>query len=177
MPLIKTVDPSQAEGVVKEVYAKMEAVARFVPKPLQLMSANPGLLVPHSLMMDYYFNEQKAVGPLLRTYIRWLVALQSGYPYCIDLNEGFLRKMAGLADADVAAIRSDPSQAKLPANEKALLLFVLKAMGEPEMVDKADMDALHALGWEDPDIFAAAYHGTTMIAAGILFNAFKMGDV
>lgn len=176
MAIIKTIPPDQAQGQVKEIYGAILEKIPFVPKPLQLMSASPDLLATYSRTMDYFMGHPN-LSPLLMAYIRMLSAFHSDYPYCIDLNSNFLKQFAGLTDEQLAAIRSDASQAPLDEKEKALLVFVIKSIQSPEDVDAGDMDQLHALGWADPDIFDALYHGASMVSTGILFNSFKMGDV
>jgi len=56
-----------------------------------------------------------------------------------------------------------------------MLLFVLKAVKNPDSVEQKDVDALHELGWTDQDILEATHHGADMVRHGILFKAFKMG--
>ena len=55
-----------------------------------------------------------------------------------------------------------------------MVSFVVKAINDPESVDKSDMDKLHGLGWADSDILEALSHGTNMIASSIMMKAFKM---
>jgi hypothetical protein len=85
-----------------------------------------------------------------------------------------LQKAAGLSPDRIAAIRKDPSQADLEDKDKALLLFVLKALKSPNSIVAEDVKELGSLGWSDADILDAASHGAQMIAAGILYEAFKM---
>jgi len=56
--------------------------------------------------------------------------------------------------------------------QKALLLFVLKAVKTPQSVTAEDIDALHKLGWSDQEIFDATYHGASMVGPSILYKAF-----
>ena len=44
--------------------------------------------------------------------------------------------MSPIAPAELTAVRRDPSRAKLPDHERALLLFVLRAVAEPEEVQR-----------------------------------------
>lgn len=176
MALIKTVSLDEAEGNIKEVYDKLMEKAGMVPKPLELSSASPALF-EHFARGLKYFMTHKTLGLPLLAHIRLLVAIDSDYPYCIDLNSALLQMLGGLSEDQLAAVRQDPEQTVLPDNEKAMLLFVLKSVKTPEAVEQADVDHLRELGWTDTDIFDATYHGANMVSAGILFNAFKMGDV
>jgi alkylhydroperoxidase family enzyme len=176
MALIKTIEPDQAEGAVKEAYDTMLERIPFVPKPLQMMSANPELLSGYMQNMRYFMAHQN-LSPLLMAYIRMLAAFNSDYPYCIDLNSGFLKQFAGLSDDQLNAVREDPANAPLDDKEKAMLAFVVKSIKSPEEVSKTDIDHLTGLGWTEKDCFDALFQGANMVATGILFNAFKMGDV
>jgi len=66
--------------------------------------------------------------------------------------------------------------APLEEKDKAMLLFVLKAVQTSDAVEQGDVDALRGLGWDDRDIIDAANHGADMVSAGLMFRAFKMGD-
>ena len=173
MALIKTVKPDEAEGAVKKVYDAILEKMPFVPKPLQLMSASEPVLGVYFQTLGY-FMEHPRLGVQTLSAIRLLVALESSYPYCIDMNSKLLQLTAGLSDEQLAAVRSDPASLPLPDKEQALVLFVLKVIKTPEAVEVGDLAALREHGWTDQDIFEASYHGVGMVGAGILFNAFKM---
>ncbi len=175
MTIIKTQTAETATGIVKEVYGAIQKRIPFIPKPLQLMSASPALLAGYAKDLDHYL-EHATLSPLLLAHIRLLVAMNIDYPYCIDLNTDMLKMLGELSSEQIAATRKDPGQAQLPDKDKALLLFTLKAVSEPEEVNQADIDNLRGLGWEDSDIFDAVNHGTTMVSTGILFSAFKMNE-
>lgn len=84
--------------------------------------------------------------------------------------------MAGLSPEQVAATRRNPADAPLPEKDKTMLLFVLRATSTPKAIDKADMDRLRAMGWNDSDIVDAVYHGARNVGADIVFNAFKVDN-
>jgi alkylhydroperoxidase family enzyme len=125
--------------------------------------------------MDYFMNHPTLEFTLL-TLIRFLVSPECGYDYCIDFNRNLLKRM-GMEDDEIESVRSDPEKAPLEEKEKALLLFVLKAIKSPESTEQKDVDALHDLGWNDSDIYDAAFHGARMMGMSTMFNAFKMYDI
>ncbi|MBF0473821.1 MAG: hypothetical protein HQK93_08845, partial [Nitrospirae bacterium] len=45
---------------------------------------------------------------------------------------------------------------------------------EPLSIDKTDFNKLHSLGWEDKDIFVAAYLGASSFASDTFLNTFKV---
>jgi len=175
MALIKTVQPEEAEGKVKEAYSAFMAVAGMVPKPFEMLSPSPELLTTQGKVMGYYFSHPTLGFPLL-AHIRYLVALHCDYQYCINLNSGLLKNLAGLSEEQISSLSADPEKAPLEDKDKAILLFVLKAVKTPETVEHKDVDALHDLGWEDKDILDAVHHGAGMVSAGIMFKTFKMGE-
>jgi alkylhydroperoxidase family enzyme len=174
MALIKTVGPDEAEGAIKEVYDMMKEMAGMVPKPLQLMSASPKIFEGYVRTLQYYLAHP-SLSPLLLACIRFVSASHCEYPYCIDLNKKFLTKMGGLSEEQVQQLFEDPTAVELPDKDRAMLSLVLKAIRTPEDVQQADVDRLRELGWSDSDIFDGVFHGASMVAAGIAFNAFKMG--
>jgi alkylhydroperoxidase/carboxymuconolactone decarboxylase family protein YurZ len=71
-------------------------------------------------------------------------------------------------------IIKDPETIPLDDKEKAMLFFVLKIVKNSNSIQQNDMDMLHQLGWEDKEILEATYHGTSQVAADMMFNAFKI---
>jgi len=173
MALIKTVSPEEATGKVKEVYDVMMEKARVIPKPFQMMSPSPALLEIMLQSLGYYF-EHPSLSFQLLTHIRLLVAQVYKYEYCVDFNSGILQMLANVTDEQLENLKSDPKQAPLNDKDKAMLLFVLKAVKTPDSVEQKDVDALHELGWTDQDILEATHHGADMVRHGILFKTFKM---
>jgi alkylhydroperoxidase family enzyme len=174
MPLIKTIAPEEAQGTIKEMYDGVKAMAGFVPKPLQLMSASPGLFEVNAGFLKYFGNHP-TLNPMLLACIRFAAATHCEHPYCIDLNRKILTSFVGLSDAQVKQLLEDPASVDLPEKDRALLAFVFKAIRTPEDVQQPDVDEVRGHGWTDTDIYDAVAHGTMMVAGGIAFSAFKMG--
>ena len=172
MSLIQTVEPGKAEGQAKEIYDVMQQTAGVVPSPLQLASASPWMIDMVWQSIQFYTNHPN-LGFGVLSSIRYLVARQNDYAYCTNFNRNFL-KMQGMTDEDIEKIEADPTQVPLDDKDRAMVSFVVKAINDPESVDKSDMDKLHGLGWADSDILEALSHGTNMIASSIMMKAFKM---
>jgi alkylhydroperoxidase family enzyme len=170
--ILKLVPPEQAQGKVKEAY-DMFAPLGMVPAPLQMYSPSPELISLRAKNIGYFRGHPNLSVGLL-ALIRMLVAEELKYYYCLSLNTGLLKTL-GIADEDAAAkVLSDPASAPLNDKDKALLLFVLKAVKTPEEVTAEDTQKLRDLGWSDGDIIDATAHGAGMVADGIMFKAFKM---
>lgn len=173
MAIIKTQTMENATGKVKEIYEEFLKVMPMIPKPIQLMSASPDLLVINSYEKKYFLSHPN-LSPLLQAYIRMLAAFNSDYPYCVDFNTNVLKMLGNLTDEHIAAVRINPAEAQLTDKDKAMLEFVIKAVSAPEEIEAQDVAMLHQAGWNDPDIFDAASLGIGMVAMGMLFNIFKM---
>lgn len=172
MSLLKTVPPEQAQGDVKAAYSFFEQSGIPIPKPLEMSSVSPGLIKIQKQVLDYFMNHP-TLGFALLSLIRYLVAKQYSYQFCTAFNHNFL-KMQGMEDADIEKLVSQPETAPIEDKDKAMLLFVLKAIKSPDDVSPEDIAALHEMGWSDRDIFDAVYHGSGMIAPSFMMKAFKM---
>jgi hypothetical protein len=170
MFMLEHVKPEKAEGKTAEAYSIFPP-GFPVPEPLVLMSASPGLMQIQSQVIRHYMTHDKLDMGLL-ALIRYLVACEYDYPFCIDFNAGVLKMAGGFSEEDLQRLRANPEEAPLEDSQKALLAFVLKVVKKPEKVEKADIEGLREMGWSDRDIFDAAYHGTSMIGASKLYKAF-----
>jgi alkylhydroperoxidase family enzyme len=174
MALIKTVSPEEAQGPIKEAYDMVQNMAGMVPKPLQLMSASPKIFEGYMKTLQYFLTHPN-LSPVLLAGIRFVSASHCEYPYCIDFNKKALINIGGVSEEQAEKLLKDPINADLPEKDRAMLALVLKAVQTPEDVQQDDIDKVRNLGWSDSDIFDAVFHGASMVAAGIAFNAFKMG--
>ena len=172
MALINIVEPEKAEGDVKEIYDAMQNNIGMIPFPMQLASASPQMMKMMWQSIQYYTQHPNLGFGLLST-IRYLVAKEYDYAFCINFNKNFL-KMQGMSDDDIEKTTQDPSQAPLDDKDRAMVAFVLNSIKSPTAVTEADIAQLHDLGWEDRDILDALAHGCSMIGPSIMMKAFKM---
>lgn len=175
MAIIDLVKPEEADGKVQEYYNVMLEKAGMVPMPMQMWSASPDLFGVSMQAMGYYFTHP-TLNPILLTQIRLMAADHCEYPYCVNFNTNILKMMAGMSDEQVTTFMTNPAEANLEEKDKELLLFVKKAINDPGSTEQADIDKLRDLGWNDRDIFDATNHAANMVAGGILFKAFKVGE-
>lgn len=169
MFLLNYVKPEEATGKVAEIYEKFPKEVS-VPLPLQLSSASPGLLAHQMNFIGYFMQHEKLSFPLL-TAIRYVCATECAYDYCTGFNKNLLMAQ-GMTETELETLKSDPESSPLEDPEKKMLKFVMKAVKDPKSVGKSDIEELRSAGWADSDIFDALAHGTNMISAGIINQAF-----
>lgn len=172
MSLIKVIEKEEATGKVAEIYQKMIDSLGFVPNAFKIYSSSEHILNQQVNNFYYYFKHPAISGKLM-AFIRLMVSDQEKCEYCVGMNSGILFQY-GVFPELLNEILKDPLKVPLEENEKAMLFFVLKVVKDSNSIQKADLDNLHALGWEDKEILEATYHGATQVAADMIFNAFKI---
>lgn len=172
MSLLKTIQPGEATGDVKSVYIEMTERTGQVPKPVELASVSPFFFQTLMKTIAYYSSHPNLNFPLL-VLIRMLSSKSCSNTICFNFNRQVLKNQ-GLNDAEIDKILKDPKAAELSEKDEAILLFVLKAVNDPDIVDQNDINRLHGLGWSDADIYDAVTTGVNMFALNKMMRIFKM---
>jgi hypothetical protein len=172
MALINTISPESAEGIVKEGYEMFMQNIGIIPKPMEMMSVSPALF---ELMLKriHYYSRHPHLSFALLAHIRYLVAHDLNYAFCLDFNKHILMKQ-GLQEDDIEKLTADPSASLLEENESAMLDFVVRAVKAPASVTAKDLQTLKDLGWEESDIVDALAQGVSMIDHSIMMQVFQM---
>lgn len=173
MPLIQTIEPSNATGELAKLYSIIETMRGNVGNNAKLFSVSPELLRQQMDFIKFYMNHPTLSMPLLAS-IRIMVSSGEECQFCIDYNTGMLINMAGWTFDQVVAMRKDPASANLPEREIAMLNLAIKAIRNAHGVTANDLDTLREMGWSDSDILDAINHATRMLATDIIFNTFKI---
>ena len=147
MFLLKHVEPKDADGKVAEAYSIFPPLIP-VPETMQLMSISPDMAYIHSQAIRYYLSHPKLDYGMM-AMIRYIIASDINHEFCIKFNSEILMQAANLSDKDLEELRTHPENASLEDFQKAMVLFVLKAIRTPEAVTEKDVQTLHEHGWED----------------------------
>ncbi|OGP52022.1 MAG: hypothetical protein A2Y79_12160 [Deltaproteobacteria bacterium RBG_13_43_22] len=172
MSFLKTIKLEGAEGEIKDSYSLFLEQAGMIPKPMEMFSVSPELFKKRLDMTMYYRNHPKLDFSLL-TCIRYAVASEFDSLPCVQFNGNLLRRQ-GLEESDLEKLRSDPTSAPLEEAEKAMLIFVPKALKSPESVTQEDIEGLHGMGWTDRDIFDAVNHGAITFVSSVMMRIFRI---
>ena len=172
MALIDTVSPEKAEGKIKETYDMFMKNLGIIPRPMEMMSASPAIF-EHQLQRIQYYTDHPTLSFALLSHIRYLVAHNLNYSFCMDFNRLMLKKQ-GLEDDDIYKMEADPTKSLLEENDAAMLAFVVKAVKAPSSVQADEINRLREMGWEDRDLVDALAHGVSMIDHSIMMEVFQM---
>lgn len=172
-PLITYVSEADAKGDVKAVYDEIESAFGIVPEPIKGLSLNPKIL--RNTWESYKISgENKNFSPKLGAMMRMLVAEKNNCEFCVGFNKGMLMGMLKVPEDEILALQKDPTTAKLPAKDKAMLLFMLKSTSTPQEVNKADIEGLKKLGWSEKDIMEGVNQATHMVSTALFIDTFKI---
>jgi hypothetical protein len=127
----------------------------MIPRPLEMLSVSPALFDILLQRIRYFSKHPKLSFPLF-AHIRYLVANNLNYSFCMDFNKHMLKKQ-GIGDEDIHKMEADPSQSLLEENESTMLAFVVKAVKNPGSVTAEDIKKLKDIGWCRPH--DVAIHG------------------
>lgn len=171
--LLSYVDTKAATGDVKAVYDEVTAAWGFVPIVLKQYSVNPKLLRTQWELYKELANN-KSFDQKMLAMLRMVLGESQECTYCVGLNKGMLLNMFKVPMNELTAISKNPSTAKLDKKQKAMFLYVIKAVKTPHHTTKTDIESLRKLGWSDKDIFEGVKSGTNVIAATTLIDALKL---
>ena len=172
-PLITYTSEKDATGDTKAVYEEIKNAYGIVPEPIKALSLNPKLL--RNKWESYKLaGENTNFSPKMTAMMRLLVAEKNDCEFCVGFNKGMLINVFKLPIDEINALQKDPTNAKLEAKQKEMLLFMLKSANNPHSVTKKDISALKKLGWSETDIMEGAHQATDMVAISLFIDTFKI---
>lgn len=172
MAIIKTIDPKEATGKVAAIYDHFISKFGMVPNAFKVTSSSEFLLSMQASNLSYYM-QHPTLKPKLLSFIRMLVSVKHQCEYCVNMNTGMLLN-SGVSMDDIQATKANPENAPMEGKDVAMLVFVLKVIGNSNEISENDLDKLRKLGWSDTEILEATFHGTSQIGTDMIFNAFKV---
>jgi len=106
------------------------------------------------------------------TLLRYTIAADNGFTYCINLNQASLLAKGYTLEQ---LYELEGTQKILPLDERHQALFdaVMKAVYTPEDFTVEVTDALKILDWDDADIFDAVDHGAFLFRASKVLKAYS----
>jgi hypothetical protein len=119
-----------------------------------------------------YLSTHKQINPDFFTFLRYTVASDNGFEYCIKLNQAFLlAKDYTLEQLHLL----EGTEKTLPLDERHQALFdaVMISLYTPESFTVESINALKILDWSDADIFDAVDHGAFLFRFSKVLKAYS----
>lgn len=148
-------DPNTLDDDLQEVFQKCADKLGLVPNVLQAYSLRPNKLRNFMAMYNELMLAPSGLTKLEREMVAVVVSSANHCYYCLVAHGAAVRALSGdpqLGEMMVMNYRVAP----LDARQHAMLDFAWKLTKTPELVVKADRDALRAVGLTTEDIFDLA---------------------
>lgn len=172
-PLIEPKPPKGEEKFVKLMCKHAQQVMGFLPDPLLIMALSPKILKEFAEFLSDY-ESHPHLRPSLLAVIRYLVAAKNDCKYCVTTSEAIMINQMNIELDDLRNAQENPENFPFPEKEKVLLLLILKMVLNPDAVEKSDLEAAYAQGWDDKNIYEAANYAVRNLAVDLLLKAYKI---
>ena len=106
------------------------------------------------------------------TFLRYTVASDNAFTYCINLNKAFLLAK-GYTIEQLQLLEGTKKVLPLDERHQALYDAVLRAIYEPEVFTIEVINALKILDWTDADILDAVDHGAFLFRFAKVIKAYS----
>lgn len=119
-----------------------------------------------------YLTSHPNINSNFFTFLRYAIASDNGFSYCIHFNREFLLAK-GYTLRQLQAVEGTQKMLPLDERHQALFEAVMKAVYTPEMFTKEVIEALKNIGWSDADIFDAVDHGSFLFRFAKVLKAYS----
>lgn len=172
MSLLKTIEVSEATGVVKQIYDGFEQNLGKVPNVIKFHSISQ-TIYPRLMDLLNQFAQHSRLDPVLITYLRVIIPYRYNGEYCVKF-QSHLVKMYGEPEENIEIAKKDPSQLPMDEKRKTLLLFALDLIdGKHENIE-AKLEKVKEFGWTDEDIYEYCFLGGLHKGMMPLVKGFKV---
>jgi uncharacterized peroxidase-related enzyme len=149
MAYIKTIDPGEASGVLKELYGRFSNPDGTVDNVIAAHSLNPASLEAHLGLYVQAMHKPGALPRVERELAGVIVSMVNGCQYCLTHHARGLRRLLpedrrGIVDEILAR-----NIAGLTDREQAIVGFAEALTARPAEVTRDDIDGLRAHGFDD----------------------------
>ena len=147
------VDDPSGDDQLSELYDDICAAGLGDTAPInwfRVMGSRPDLLQASWALVNGILVQGQLPGSL-KQMIATVVSQQNGCRYCTVTHTGAMVGL-GVAEELVQSCTSDPELTDVPDPQRAILLFALKAAGQPSEVTASDIDALREHGLSEGEI-------------------------
>jgi uncharacterized peroxidase-related enzyme len=161
MAFIKTTSPDEAEGAVRDMYARQQAAYGYVPNYAKVFSERPEIMPLWAALLS---GIRRNVDPRRFELVTLAAAQALGSSYCSLAHGKVLTRFHTVEE--VETIVTDPESAAISAAEAAMMGVARKVARNGSSVEAADIENLKRSGFTDAEIF-----DIVAVAAGRAFFA------
>lgn len=151
MTWIKTIDPADADGRLKEIYNSIEAKRGKVANVMKAQSLNPRALQLHLELYDTLMFGKSGLSREEIEIIAVIISHANKCGYCI-VHHGEALNQYWQDDNRLIALVENYQNAGLSDKVKAMLEYASKLTRTPSKVIEADIEELRKNGLLDEDI-------------------------
>ena len=183
MSWIRMIAPAQAEGELKEIYAR---IGGQVDNVLRIHSLRPHTLSGHMALYKSVLHHRGNTLPRrLLEAVGVHVSYLNGCDYCVRHHLEGLRKLVAdpvQFESVAAALQSEAPGEPLERAERAALAYGRRLTLEPQDLDGTDIDTLREHGFDDGQILEInqvaayfAYANRTVLGLGVSTDGEALG--
>lgn len=162
MPRLTAVNPTEATGKTKDLFAAVNAKLGMVPNMMRTMAASPAVLEAY---LGFSGTLNSTLDAREREQIALAVAEANGCDYCAAAHS-LIGKMVGLAPEAILAARQ---AAAASPRQQALLTLAVAVANSRGKVSDAELAAARAAGLDD----AAIAEVVANVALNVFTNFFN----
>ena len=118
-----------------------------------------------------YISAHEHINPDFFAFLRYYVATDTGFTYCIKFNYALLLSK-GYTLGQLNSLEESPSNLPLDERHQALFVETIGALDEPTQFNEQTLEKLKGLGWNDADIFDAVDHGAFLFKFSKILKAY-----
>ena len=154
MPFLPVLPDEQASPEVRKIYEEVTRHWGFLPNYFQALGHNAQLLQDQVNLFTNAMQEERGLPRIVKEQIATVVSGINMSSYCLPQHLEILGRM-GMDKSLSRRLSIDYQSAPLDSKVMELLKFCEKLTTRPGDMQRADIENLRQLGWNDADIFDA----------------------
>jgi len=148
-------EPTTLDNDLQTIWRKCMDKLGFVPNVYSAYSLKPQRLRNFMAMYNEIMLSESALSKLEREMVAVVVSSANRCYYCLVAHGAAVRQLSG--DPELGEMMAlNYRVARLDARQRAMLDFAWKLTTTPWLIEDADRDDLHVLGFDDQTIFDLA---------------------
>ena len=169
MPFLPVLPDEQASPEVRKIYEEVTRRWGFLPNYFQALGHNAQLLQDQVNLFTNAMQEERGLPKIVKEQIATVVSGINMSSYCLPQHLEILGRM-GMDKSLSRRLSIDYKSAPLDPKVMELLQFCEKLTTHPADIERADVENLRRLGWNEIDIFDAVLV-TSLFACANRFSA------